>query len=207
MVTSTVSTRPRAMRRAGQTGPGMTHQDSVRVRPVGCPRATRRPKTGICATDGANLARGVGHRPLGVLVSAWPAPALASSFELLMMLIRTGRGGHASEAQCEPRYQAAPQLGQDARGIGSIRRSIDKIRSCRNWCNLLVRAGNGNVPYHPCHGSGRRLTLAVSPGQQMTIALLWPCGVAPAPPKLALSPQQSPEIVISHRNIISKNAL
>ena len=31
-----------------------------------------------------------------------------------MMLIRTRRGGHSSETQCEPRYQAAPPLDQGA---------------------------------------------------------------------------------------------
>jgi hypothetical protein len=45
--------------------------------------------TGICATVGTNLAHGVGHGPVGALVSAWPALALVGSFELLMMLIRT----------------------------------------------------------------------------------------------------------------------
>jgi len=45
---------------------------------------------GIVATTGANLAHGIGHGPIGVLVSAWPALALAGSFELLMTLIRTG---------------------------------------------------------------------------------------------------------------------
>ena len=48
--------------------------------------------TGIVATVGANLAHDVGHGPVGALVSAWPALALVGSFELLMMLIRTGRG-------------------------------------------------------------------------------------------------------------------
>ncbi len=42
------------------------------------------------ATIGANLAHGLGHGPVGALVSAWPALALAGSFELLMTLIRTG---------------------------------------------------------------------------------------------------------------------
>ena len=44
---------------------------------------------GILATVGANLAHGLGHGPIGALVSAWPALALAGSFELLMTLIRT----------------------------------------------------------------------------------------------------------------------
>ncbi len=36
---------------------------------------------GIVATVGANLAHGVGHGPVGALVSAWPALALVGSFE------------------------------------------------------------------------------------------------------------------------------
>src|ERR1017187_4512149 len=43
---------------------------------------------GIVATIGANLAHGFGHGPIGALVSAWPALALAGSFELLMTLVR-----------------------------------------------------------------------------------------------------------------------
>ena len=39
---------------------------------------------GITATVGANLAHGLGHGPIGALVSVWPALALAGSFELLM---------------------------------------------------------------------------------------------------------------------------
>jgi len=69
---------------------------------------------GICATVGANLAHGIGHGPIGALVSAWPALALVGSFELLMMLIRTGRGRRADNAELELRYQAAPSLAQDA---------------------------------------------------------------------------------------------
>jgi hypothetical protein len=42
----------------------------------------------IAATIGANLAHGLGHGPVGALVSAWPALALVGSYELLMMLIR-----------------------------------------------------------------------------------------------------------------------
>ena len=43
---------------------------------------------GILATTSANLAHGLGHGPIGALISAWPALALAGSFELLMTLIR-----------------------------------------------------------------------------------------------------------------------
>lgn len=43
---------------------------------------------GIVATICANLAHGLSHGPIGALISAWPALALAGSFELLMLLIR-----------------------------------------------------------------------------------------------------------------------
>ncbi len=69
---------------------------------------------GIVATVGANLAHGVGHGPIGALVSAWPALALVGSFELLMMLIRAGRGTRGSEALPEPHDQAAPPLVHEA---------------------------------------------------------------------------------------------
>lgn len=56
---------------------------------------------GIAATIGANVAHGMGHGPIGAVVSAWPALALIVAYELLMKLIRTGtsRGvGPALEA-------------------------------------------------------------------------------------------------------------
>jgi hypothetical protein len=58
----------------------------------------------------ANLAHGLGHGPIGALVSAWPALALAGSFELLMTLVRTGRGGHTATGACEPGPQPVPAL-------------------------------------------------------------------------------------------------
>src|SRR6266851_1166329 len=54
---------------------------------------------GILATIGANLAHGLGHGPIGALVSAWPALALVGSFELLTTLIRTG---HQAAAERSP---------------------------------------------------------------------------------------------------------
>ena len=44
---------------------------------------------GVLATVDANLAHGLSHGPIGALVSAWPALALAGSFELLMTLVRS----------------------------------------------------------------------------------------------------------------------
>src|SRR5450755_693992 len=70
--------------------------------------------TGIVATVGANLAHGIGHGPVGALVSAWPALALVGSFELLMMMIRTGRDIRAGAAETQPRYQPVPPLAQEA---------------------------------------------------------------------------------------------
>jgi hypothetical protein len=47
--------------------------------------------TGIIATTAANLVHGLGHGPVGALISARPAVALAESFELLMTLVRVSR--------------------------------------------------------------------------------------------------------------------
>ena len=46
---------------------------------------------------GANLAHG--HGPIGALVSAWPALALAGSFELLMTMVRTKQESYAPLVQ------------------------------------------------------------------------------------------------------------
>ena len=79
-----------------------------------CPTNAWSLGTGIVATVGANLSRGVGHGPVGALVSAWPALALVGSFELLMMLIRAGQSGRTGDTGLEPQYQATPPLVQDA---------------------------------------------------------------------------------------------
>ena len=46
---------------------------------------------GIAATLAANATHGVDHGPVGAVVAAWPAVALVGTYELLMLLIRTGR--------------------------------------------------------------------------------------------------------------------
>jgi hypothetical protein len=68
---------------------------------------------GITATICANVAHGLGHGPVGALVSAWPALALACSFELLMLLIRSG---HQAAAGPGPETPAArrPAAGDGA---------------------------------------------------------------------------------------------
>jgi hypothetical protein len=63
---------------------------------------------GIVATIGANVAHGLGHGPIGALVSAWPALALVGSYELLMVVVRADQeqanalSHRAVESQAEP---------------------------------------------------------------------------------------------------------
>ena len=101
---------------------------------------------GIVATVGANLAHGVGHGPVGVLVSAWPALALVGSFELLMMLIRTGRGTRASKAEPEARHQAEPPLVQEAPPELTVAPTLEQtVRAWHEACGarLLNLAWSG----------------------------------------------------------------
>jgi hypothetical protein len=69
---------------------------------------------GIVATVSANLAHGLGHGPIGALVSAWPALALVGAFELLMTLIRTGHRDCAVDDRQSSANSAAPVLERDA---------------------------------------------------------------------------------------------
>jgi len=63
---------------------------------------------GIVATVGANLAHGLGHGPIGALVSAWPALALVGS-----MLIRSGHRGDAEHSTDIVSDDDAPTLAHD----------------------------------------------------------------------------------------------
>jgi peptidoglycan/LPS O-acetylase OafA/YrhL len=69
---------------------------------------------GILATIGANLAHGLGHGPVGAVVSAWPALALAGSFELLMALIRTDHQDLAVQSSAVTEGQHVPSANHDA---------------------------------------------------------------------------------------------
>jgi hypothetical protein len=71
---------------------------------------------GIVATVGANLAHGLGHGPVGAVVSAWPALALVGSFELLMLLIRN-----------RARYGAGHSQRAIARELNIDRRKVKQI--------------------------------------------------------------------------------
>jgi hypothetical protein len=60
----------------------------------------------------ANLAHGLGHGPIGALVSAWPALALVGSFELLATLIRVGRRATVERSADTARHHALPDAKQ-----------------------------------------------------------------------------------------------
>ena len=49
------------------------------------------PGPGVAATLAADVAHGLGHGPAGAAVAAWPAAALAGSYELFMTVIRGAR--------------------------------------------------------------------------------------------------------------------
>ena len=86
---------------------------------------------GIVATVGANLAHGVVHGPIGALVSAWPAVALAGSFELLMMLIRTGHRDGAGLSAEAARHHPAPASNHDVPVVTSPMPSLEQ--TVRAW--------------------------------------------------------------------------
>jgi hypothetical protein len=81
---------------------------------------------GIVATVGANLAHGAVHGPIGALVSAWPAVALAGSFELLMMLIRTGHRDGAEQSAEAARHHPAPASNHDVPVVTSPIQSLEQ---------------------------------------------------------------------------------
>jgi Protein of unknown function (DUF2637) len=93
---------------------------------------------GIVATVGANLAHGLGHGPIGALVSAWPALALVGSFELLMLLVRTASRAIKPmdhHAQAEPviedavrsLHQAGTSQRAIARQLNIDRRKVKRV--------------------------------------------------------------------------------
>jgi hypothetical protein len=109
----------------------------------------------IAATIGANLAHGIGHGPIGALVSAWPALALVASYELLMVLIRNQEGtADVRQDDCEAHKflpavaQAGPlaptleQAIRDLHQAGHSQRAIARELSIdrRKVKNIIERA-------------------------------------------------------------------
>ena len=86
---------------------------------------------GIAATVGANLAHGLGHGPIGALVSAWPALALAGSFELLMTLIRTGPHAQTTAIPRCHMNRAPPTAVQDAPPVPASAPAVEQ--TVRAW--------------------------------------------------------------------------
>lgn len=86
---------------------------------------------GILAAVGANLAHGVVHGPIGALVSAWPAVALAGSFEMLMMLIRTGHRDSAEQSAEAARHHPVPASNHDVPVVTSPMPSLEQ--TVRAW--------------------------------------------------------------------------
>lgn len=79
---------------------------------------------GIVATICANLAHGLGHGPIGALVSAWPALALAGSFELLMLLIRNSHQVDGEQRPDTPEIPAVPALVQRAPSAPTLEQTV-----------------------------------------------------------------------------------
>ena len=83
---------------------------------------------GVVAAIGANLAHGLGHGPIGALVSAWPALALAGSFELLMTLIRSETRVSPTAVPPVDAHRAVPLVDRDAppalREAPSVERTV-----------------------------------------------------------------------------------
>jgi len=67
----------------------MVMLDSARRKVPVPPQARWLLGLGIAATLAANVAHGLGHGPSGAVVAAWPA--LVGSYELLMVIIRSGQ--------------------------------------------------------------------------------------------------------------------
>jgi len=113
---------------------------SARQRPVP-PLARWCLGAGIAATVGANLAHGLGRGLIGALVSAWPALALAGSFELLLTLVRTGRADtqqRVSASQCLARTgSGAPRA---TRAITGTEPGADGPGLARGWSQPAIHS-------------------------------------------------------------------
>lgn len=95
---------------------------------------------GIVATVGANLAHGLGHGPIGALVSAWPALALVGSFELLMLLIRSGHHEGAERPTGLVSRDDAPALAQDEpRAVLSLEQTVRERHSAGHSQRAIAR--------------------------------------------------------------------
>jgi hypothetical protein len=95
---------------------------------------------GIVATVGANLAHGLGHGPVGALVSAWPALALVGSFELLMLLIRNQHQDSTDWSADATRSRSVPALEQDEAAVVQPALSLEQTVRARHSAGHSQRA-------------------------------------------------------------------
>lgn len=82
---------------------------------------------GIVATICANLVHGLSHGAVGALISAWPALALAGSFELLMLLIRAAHESASRERRDTTVRRA------DSKAIVGAQRAPSLEQTVRVW--------------------------------------------------------------------------
>jgi hypothetical protein len=110
---------------------------------------------GIAATLTANVAQGWSHGPVGVVIAAWPAVSLVSSYELLIWLVRT-----CGTAERGP--SAGPACnGQACRAV--VRAGPAAAVDCeRSGCSGRIASGQTREPegqvggQHASHARGQR---------------------------------------------------
>jgi hypothetical protein len=95
---------------------------------------------GIVATIGANLAHGIGHGPIGALVSAWPALALVGSFELSMTLIRAAHGATVKPAPDTEKSHRDRLMDQDVPPVPQDAPTLEQAIRARHHAGTSQRA-------------------------------------------------------------------
>ena len=109
---------------------------------------------GIAGTLAANVAHGLGYGPVGAAVAAWPAVALAGSYELLMTVIR---GSQAVPDAISDSVNTPEPLGEQAAEIFAGQLAADRVPSVRSVrsCTLASpgRSGRGTTRYRSCNAA------------------------------------------------------
>ncbi len=136
---------------------------------------------GIVATVGDNMAHGLGHGPIGALVSAWPALALVGSFELLMLLVRTTNRNNRAPVNAESvgfhlpgDVSAGPNLEEAIRTLylsGTNQRAIAReLNIDRRKVKRVLDHGSATPMIHPlpiqrelCYSTNLLLTIESDP--------------------------------------------
>jgi hypothetical protein len=95
---------------------------------------------GIVATIGANLAHGLGHGPIGALVSAWPAVALVGSYELCMLVIRPEHAVPPEQIAKGAESVPAPVSERDAPPVPAEAPTLEQTVRARHHAGRSQRA-------------------------------------------------------------------